>query len=147
MLSHLEFPPRGSALLTVASIGRVVDTSTALDAPISEATVLNRHSSNGTMRKQKIRGKFELPIGKLKWFDVAKGFGFIVPDDGGGDVYLSAKAVEEARLPTLVPGMALRYEISEARGKKAATRLSALSPSKTVDPLEDFEHEWGLRPS
>lgn len=86
-----------------------------------------------------------MPTGKLKWFDVAKGFGFIVPDDGGRDVYLSAKAVEAARLPTLAPGMALSYQVTEAKGRRAAASVSIIRIEQTIDPNEDFEKEWGLR--
>lgn len=88
-----------------------------------------------------------MPTGKLKWFDLSKGFGFIVPDGGGPDVYLAAKTVEASRLPTLSPGMALSFEVTETRGRKAAITLSLLTPTSKADPVEAFEEEWGLRPS
>ncbi len=37
-----------------------------------------------------------MPIGTVKWFNPTNGYGFIVPDDGGQDVYVNISAVEQA---------------------------------------------------
>ena len=49
-----------------------------------------------------------MPTGKVKWFSVSKGFGFIMPDDGSADIFLHLTKVEEANLPTLESGPALQ---------------------------------------
>jgi CspA family cold shock protein len=42
--------------------------------------------------------------GTVKWFDAARGFGFIVPDDGGLDVFVHITAVQRAGLGKLPEG-------------------------------------------
>lgn len=61
--------------------------------------------------------------GTVKWFNPTKGFGFIVPDDGGKDVFVHISAVEKAGLKTLAEGQKVSYDLEENRGKMAATNL------------------------
>ena len=63
--------------------------------------------------------------GTVKWFNPDKGFGFIVPDSGGNDVFVHISAVEQAGLNGLQEGQKLEYEIIENRGKQAAGNLKA----------------------
>ena len=65
--------------------------------------------------------------GTVKWFNPTKGFGFIVPENGGSDVFVHISAVEAAGMSSLAEGQKLEFEIQENRGKKAAANL------KTVD--------------
>jgi len=66
-----------------------------------------------------------MATGTVKWFNPEKGFGFIVPDEGGKDVFVHISAVEAAGLKTLDEGQKLEYEIQENRGKEAAGNLKA----------------------
>lgn len=61
--------------------------------------------------------------GVVKWFNPNKGFGFIVPDNGGPDVFVHISAVEAAGLQTLKEGQKLQYEIRENRGKRRLQTL------------------------
>lgn len=63
--------------------------------------------------------------GVVKWFNVQKGFGFIQPFDGGGDVFVHISAVERAGLHDLREGQPVAYEIENDRrtGKASATNL------------------------
>jgi CspA family cold shock protein len=63
--------------------------------------------------------------GVVKWFNTQKGFGFIQPNDGGGDVFVHISAVERAGLRGLDEGQAVSYEIEQDRrtGKASATNL------------------------
>ncbi len=58
--------------------------------------------------------------GAVKWFNATKGFGFIVPDNGGKDVFVHISAVEQAGLKDLADGQRVEFELQENRGKEAA---------------------------
>lgn len=61
-----------------------------------------------------------MPAGTVKYFNTVKGFGFIMPDGGGSDVFVHATAVEQAGLAPLTEGQRLNYEIeSDPKGQKA----------------------------
>ena len=62
--------------------------------------------------------------GKIKWFNPAKGYGFIENDAGGKDVFLHASALEEAGIDTLEEGQAISFEISDNRGKENAINIT-----------------------
>lgn len=66
-----------------------------------------------------------MPTGKVKWFNDTKGFGFIKPDDGGGDVFVHISAVEKSGLRTLQEDQTIEYELytDERRGKTSAVDL------------------------
>jgi CspA family cold shock protein len=61
--------------------------------------------------------------GTVKWFNPAKGFGFIQPDGGGKDVFVHISAVEKAGLSTLNEGAKVSYEVVPNRGKESAENL------------------------
>ncbi len=65
-----------------------------------------------------------MPTGTVKWFNSAKGFGFILPDDGGKDVFVHIAAVEGAGLATLSEGQKVRYELTRGSGGLAAAGLA-----------------------
>lgn len=64
-----------------------------------------------------------MATGTVKWFNNDKGYGFIVPDAGGKDVFVHISAVEAAGMKTLAEGQKVSYELQENRGKEAATNL------------------------
>ena len=65
--------------------------------------------------------------GTVKWFDAAKGYGFIRPDDGGKDAFVHISAVEQAGLTGLAEGQKLEYELVPGRdGRLAAGDLKAI---------------------
>ena len=63
--------------------------------------------------------------GTVKWFNTAKGFGFIQPDDGGSDVFVHISAVEQAGLRGLNEGDQVNFELEQDRrsGKLSAGQL------------------------
>lgn len=64
-----------------------------------------------------------MAIGTVKWFNPAKGFGFIQPESGSRDVFVHISAVERAGMGTLNEGQRVSYNVVEERGKQAAADL------------------------
>lgn len=59
--------------------------------------------------------------GKCKWFDPEKGFGFIIPNDGGKDIFVHHSAILGEGFKTLDQDEKVRYEIMEGKkGPQAA---------------------------
>lgn len=67
-----------------------------------------------------------MPTGTVKWFNATKGYGFIMPQDGGKDVFVHITAVHEAGLQGLNDGQKLSFEVTMERGKSAATQLKLI---------------------
>src|SRR5579864_672896 len=65
--------------------------------------------------------------GTVKFFNAQKGYGFIVQDAGGPDIFVHISAVERAGMRSLVEGQKLTFDIEADRrsGKSAATNLQA----------------------
>ncbi|MBW8743453.1 MAG: cold-shock protein [Sphingomonas sp.] len=65
-----------------------------------------------------------MPAGTVKFFNSAKGYGFISPDAGGPDSFVHISAVERAGLSTLDQNQRLNYEVeTDQRGKQSAVNL------------------------
>ena len=67
-----------------------------------------------------------MATGKVKWFDAKKGFGFITPDDGGKDAFLHVSALQAANISSVTDGQAVSYELTEQRGKMAASNIALI---------------------
>ncbi len=68
-----------------------------------------------------------MAMGKVKWFNATKGFGFIQPDDGGQDVFVHISAVEKAGHTTLAEGARVSYELQAGRGGKMSAENLRIS--------------------
>jgi len=64
--------------------------------------------------------------GKIKWFNPAKGYGFIENDSGGNDVFLHVSALEQAGIDTLTEGEAVSFEIADNRGRENAVNITKI---------------------
>ncbi|HYC13012.1 MAG TPA: cold shock domain-containing protein [Stellaceae bacterium] len=68
------------------------------------------------------RGPGESLDGVVKWYDPARGFGFVVANDGGKDIFVHVTALRRSGIEMLTPGQAVRMTVSEApRGREASS--------------------------
>ena len=67
-----------------------------------------------------------MTIGKVKFFNPDKGFGFIAPEGGGDDAFVHISAVERAGMRTLDKDQRVSYDLEkDQRGKTSAVNLQA----------------------
>ena len=65
-----------------------------------------------------------MPTGTVKFFNAQKGFGFIVSDEGGLDVFVHVTALERSGLPGLNEGQHVSFQLEAGKnGKTAATNV------------------------
>lgn len=69
-----------------------------------------------------------MSTGQVKWFNNAKGFGFILPDDGGGDLFAHYSAIAMEGYKTLKAGQAVSFDIIEGPKGLHAANIIALKP-------------------
>ena len=61
--------------------------------------------------------------GTVKWFNDAKGFGFITPADGGKDLFVHMSVIQMDGFKTLKDGQAVEYEVAESDRGPAAKNV------------------------
>jgi CspA family cold shock protein len=62
-----------------------------------------------------------MAVGTVKWFNDAKGYGFITPDDGGKDVFVHFSSIGGQGFKSLAEGQRVEFEVREgAKGPEAA---------------------------
>lgn len=67
-----------------------------------------------------------MSTGKVKWFDAKKGFGFIVPDDGGKDLFVHHSEINVEGYALLEDGQKVEFEIGEGKKGPCATNVTPL---------------------
>ena len=85
-----------------------------------------------------------MPTGTVKWFNDAKGFGFIEPEDGGEDIFAHFSAIKMDGFRTLKQGGRVRFEIVQGPKGQLAQNISPLdqpdaaeAPPRDPPPLSD----------
>ncbi len=65
----------------------------------------------------------DMSTGQVKWFNNAKGFGFILPDDGGDDLFAHYSVIAMEGYKTLKAGQAVSFEIIKGPKGLHATNI------------------------
>jgi len=73
-----------------------------------------------------------MPFGRVKWFNDAKGFGFIEPEGGGGDVFAHFSAILMDGFRTLKQGARVSYELVQGPKGEQAQNIQAAPDTQTV---------------
>ena len=79
-----------------------------------------------------------MATGTVKWFNDAKGFGFIEPDQGGGDVFAHFSAIQMDGFRTLKQGAKVRYDLVAGPKGMLAQNIQQVDG---VDGSDDAHHE------
>ena len=66
-----------------------------------------------------------MAIGTVKWFNNAKGYGFILAEEGGGDLFAHYSAIQMDGYKTLKAGQSVEFEITEGPKGLQATNIQA----------------------
>jgi CspA family cold shock protein len=75
-----------------------------------------------------------MATGTVKWFNDAKGFGFIEPDGGGTDVFAHFSAIAMDGFKTLKQGSRVTFEIQQGpKGQLAQNIVAQPGPIKTIE--------------
>ena len=76
-----------------------------------------------------------MATGTVKWFNDAKGFGFIEPDGGGADVFAHFSAITMEGFKTLKQGSRVTFEVSEGPKGQLAQNIQAEAPLGSPQPI------------
>ena len=90
-----------------------------------------------------------MPTGRVKWFNNAKGYGFILPQEGGEDYFAHYSSIQMEGYKTLKAGQLVEFEILEGEKGSHAINIRAAEESdtetdeeseqKTEEPGEESE--------
>ena len=61
-----------------------------------------------------------MTVGTVKWFNPAKGYGFIEPEDGSKEAFVHISAVQRAGLTTLREGQKIEYDLVDQEGGRSS---------------------------
>lgn len=67
--------------------------------------------------------EYFVATGKVKWFNSQKGYGFIIPDDGGDDLFVHHSNIVVDGFRTLTDGQKVEYEAGQGRKGPEATNV------------------------
>ena len=74
-----------------------------------------------------------MAIGTVKWFNDAKGFGFIEPEGGGADVFAHFSAIQMDGFRTLRQGSKVNFELAEGPKGQLAQNILPLDAASDLD--------------
>ncbi len=83
-----------------------------------------------------------MPTGTVKWFNNTKGYGFILPDNGEGDIFAHYSAIDMDGYKTLKAGQTVRFEAEQgpkglhAKSIRAIESPDESSPADTADIIQ-----------
>jgi len=66
-----------------------------------------------------------MAAGTVKWFNDAKGFGFVTPDDGGEDLFAHFSEINMSGFKTLAEGQKVTFDVTQGQKGKQASNIQA----------------------
>lgn len=86
-----------------------------------------------------------MATGTVKWFNDAKGFGFIEPDQGGGDVFAHFSAIQMDGFRTLKQGSKVSYELVAGPKGMLAQNIQQTDADPSADAEPDALNDLHFR--
>lgn len=87
----------------------------------------------------------EILTGQVKWFDPAKGFGFVVADGGGADILLHANVLRSFGQSSVADGSVVELVVTETQRGRQAVEVLRVEPPRVDDAVsEDFGQDVDL---
>ncbi|UTA49586.1 cold shock domain-containing protein CspD [Simiduia sp. 21SJ11W-1] len=81
-----------------------------------------------------------MPTGTVKWFNNAKGYGFILPDSGGEDLFAHYSAIQMDGYRTLKAGQQVTFDVVEGDKGLHATNIQASDAEQPAAPEVQRPH-------
>lgn len=78
-----------------------------------------------------------MPTGTVKWFNNAKGYGFILADEGGEDLFAHYSAIQMEGYKTLKAGQVVAFEIT--KGDKGLHAVNITSATSATESSQSFQ--------
>lgn len=82
--------------------------------------------------------------GKVKWFNNAKGYGFVLPEDGGEDLFIHYSAIQMDGYKTLKAGQDIQFEIVEGPKGLHAVNIQDVEGGEIASDQADGSEDAGL---
>ncbi|MDF1644299.1 MAG: cold shock domain-containing protein [Pseudomonadales bacterium] len=79
--------------------------------------------------------------GTVKWFNNSKGYGFIIPDQGGKDLFVHYSSINMEGYKTLKAGQSVQYDVIDGPKGQHATDIVFTPDSSVEAPAESFKVE------
>lgn len=80
-----------------------------------------------------------MPTGTVKWFNNTKGYGFILPDNGEGDIFAHYSAIDMDGYKTLKAGQTVQFEAEQGPKGLHAKSIHAIGSSSESDQTDTAE--------
>jgi cold shock protein len=95
----------------------------------------------GSQNRNKSDWRVVMPIGTVKWFNDAKGFGFIEPEGGGEDVFAHFSAIVMDGFRTLKQGAKVQYELTNGPKGLLAINIQPVSAEAAAQSAANSHEE------
>ena len=89
-----------------------------------------------------------MSTGQVKWFNNAKGFGFILPDDGGDDLFAHYSSIGMEGYKTLKAGQLVSFDTVQGPKGLHAANIQSIpeQPEEKVDDVKEAEEQAAASP-
>lgn len=89
-----------------------------------------------------------METGTVKWFNNAKGFGFICPEGGGEDIFAHYSTIQMDGYRTLKAGQSVRFDVHQGpKGNHASVIVPIEADGRCIAPLSHCVHPGGKMPA